>query len=298
MTAPRQLFEGKTYLVSRRCSERRFFLRPSKETNAIVRFVLAVVAERYGVLLHAFCVMSNHLHIVLTDPRARLPEFHRDLDSLLARAVNCALGRWEGFWDRDSYSAVRLETREAIVEKLVYVLANPVSACLVRRAVNWPGVWSDGTLLRGEPLRCERPKGFFRETGPMPASATLQLRRPPGFEQDEGFVDELLRQLGQAEDAAAAELSEAGRSFVGASRALSQRPDARPAPGEPRRGLNPRVACRNKWKRIEVLQRLREFVRDHREAFKQWQAGAREVVFPAGTWLMRVFHGVQSAAPA
>ncbi len=297
MTAPRQVFESTTYLVTRRCSERRFFLRPSKTTNAIFSYVLAVAAERYGILIHAFCVLSNHFHVVLTDVHARLPEFHRDLDALVARAVNCSLGRWEGFWDRDSYSAVRLEGTQAILEKIVYVLANPVAAGLVRRGSEWPGLWSDASLLRGGPIALERPKGFFRVDGPMPAVARLQLQPPPGVENDDSFVDTVLDLLRRAEDGAAAMLEGEGRSFMGVARVLAQKPNARPAPGEPRRALSPRVACRNKWKRIEALLRLVEFRRSYRDALAAWRGGARDALFPAGTWLMRVQHRVCCAAP-
>jgi REP element-mobilizing transposase RayT len=289
--------EGTTYLVTRRCSERRFFLRPSKKTNAIFSYILAVVSERYGVLIHAFCVLSNHVHVVLTDPHARLPEFHRDLDALVARAVNCSLGRWEGFWDRDSYSAVRLEGTRAIVEKMVYVLANPVVAGLVRRGAEWPGLWSGGHLLRGEPMSIERPKEFFRADGPMPVRARLQLCPPPGFENDDSFVDALLDELRRAESRAAVELEAQGRSFLGAARVRAQNPNARPAPGEPRRALSPRVASRNKWKRIEALLALAEFRRAYRDALAAWTAGARDTSFPEGTWLMRVQHRARCAAP-
>ena len=105
MTAPRRILRGATYLVTRRCSERRFFLRPSASTTAIFQYVLAVAALRYNVLIHAYCVMSNHYHLVVTDPDAQLPEFSRYLDSLVARAVNASLGRWEAFWAPGSYSA-------------------------------------------------------------------------------------------------------------------------------------------------------------------------------------------------
>jgi REP element-mobilizing transposase RayT len=296
MTVPRQVLEGVTYLVTRRCSERRYFLRPSRATNAIVQYLLAVTAERHGILVHAYCVLSNHLHLVLTDPHARLPDFHRDFDALVARAVNCSLGRWESVWDRDSYSAVRLEGAEAILEKLVYVLANPVAAGLVRRGREWPGLWSDESQLRGNVLALERPKDFFRANGPLPAVARLKLHPPPGFEDDQGFVDVVLERLRQAEDRAAAELGAQGRPFVGARRILAQRPDSRPASGEPRRGLSPRVACRNKWKRIEVLLRLREFRQAYRDAFEAWRSGVRDVLFPPGTWLMRVQHQVHCDA--
>ena len=172
MTAPRQVLAGTTYLITRRCSERRFFLRPSRILNAIVLYLLAVAARRYGILIHAYCVLSNHLHLVVTDPQARLPEFHRYFGGLAARAINCLLGRWESFWDPGSYSAVRLETADAIVEKMVYVLANPVAAGLVRRGKEWPGLWSDPSSIGGDAIVAEKPSVFFRKKGPMPESAS------------------------------------------------------------------------------------------------------------------------------
>ncbi len=75
MTAPRRVLPNTTYLVTRRCSERRCFLRPCTATSEIVLFVLACAAARYNVAIHAFCVMSNHVHIVLTDVDGRLPSF-------------------------------------------------------------------------------------------------------------------------------------------------------------------------------------------------------------------------------
>ncbi len=298
MTAPRQVLEGTTYLVTRRASERRFFLRPAKETTAIFGYLLAVLSERYGILLHAVCVLSNHFHLVLTDPGARLPEFHRDLDALVARAVNCSLGRWEALWERDSYSAVRLETPDAVLEKMVYVLANPVAAGLVRRGGDWPGLWSDPKLIGGEGVVFERPKDFFRANGPLPATARLRFQPPPGFANTPELVAELRRRLRQEEDRAAADLAARGRSFMGVARVLAQKPDARPATGEPRRGLSPRVACRNKWRRIEALLELGGFRSAYRAALAAWKAGERNVSFPTGTWLMRVQHRVCCPAPA
>lgn len=296
MTAPRQVLSGSTYLVTRRCSERRFFLRPSAQTNAIFRYVLAAIAERYEILLHAFCVLSNHYHLVLTDPHGRLPEFHRDLDGLVARAMNRLLGRRESFWDPDSYSAVRLEDPGAVLAKVAYVLANPVAAGLVRRASEWPGLWSDPELIGGEAaVRVERPRGFFRDAGPMPASATLQLHRPPGFEADSRFSGTVRDLLREAEASAAADQATRGLAFLGVARVLAQRPGAAPREREPLRGLVPRIATRDRWRRVEALLRLAGFARAYREALEAWRTGVRDVLFPAGTWLMRVQHGAQCA---
>jgi REP element-mobilizing transposase RayT len=297
MTAPRQILPDAIYLVTRRCSERRFFLRPSPQTTEIFQYLLAVVSERYGILLHAFCVLSNHVHMVLTDPHSRLPEFHRDLDGLVARAINSCLGRWEAFWERDSYSAVRLETSEAIVEKITYVLANPVAAGLVRHGADWPGLWSDPRCIGAEAVTVERPDEFFRARGPLPSSASLRLHAPAGFDAA-ALRAELLDRLRAAEDLAAADLAAAGRSILGVARVRAQSPFSRPAHAEPRRTLNPRVAARNKWRRIEALMRLVDFREAYGRALAAWRAGARDVLFPAGTWLMRVQHRVCCAAPS
>jgi hypothetical protein len=59
VTAPRRILPGASYLLTRRCSERRFFLRPSRRTNELFLYVLALAVSRYGMLVHAFCVLSN-----------------------------------------------------------------------------------------------------------------------------------------------------------------------------------------------------------------------------------------------
>ena len=86
MTAPRQILPGRTYLVTRRCLDRQFFLRPSAVVNQILAYVLGCAAQRYGVQIHAYCVLSNHLHLVLTDPHAHLPAFQQYLAAFVARA--------------------------------------------------------------------------------------------------------------------------------------------------------------------------------------------------------------------
>jgi putative transposase len=296
MTPARRIRKGTTYLITRRCSERRFFLKPSRRTEAIFPYALALYARRYGVQIHAFCVLSNHYHLVLTDTFGRLPDFQRDFDSLMARATNSALGRWDGFWERDTYSAVELVTASAVQEKLVYLLANPVAAGLVRKASEWPGHWSDPRRIGAPPVTIARPKAFFDEKGHMPRSVEFQLTPPPGFENDAAFVERLVESLSETEESEAVNLANMGRSFMGVARVLAQSFFARPAPGEARRTLNPRVACRNKWKRIEALQRLVEFRAAYREALDAWRAGMRDVLFPPGTWLMRILHAAPCAA--
>jgi putative transposase len=295
MTPPRQVLPGTTYLITRRCSERRFFLRPSEALNAIFLYVLALAAQRFHMEVHAFCVLSNHYHLLVTDPEARLPAFMQYLDSLVARATNALLGRWEGLWSSGtSYSAVTHGDRSDLVRKFAYVLANPVSAGLVRTAREWPGLWTAPEQLgSGTRVAC-RPDTFFGHT--MPETVELRLTVPPGFENAEDLQSAVRAAAEELEEERRREFVAEGRVFATAAHALAQSPFAHPRPGEPRRQLKPRVAARDKGTRIEALSRLEAFVAGYRVALARWRAGVRDVVFPAGTYQLRLEHAVHCAA--
>jgi REP-associated tyrosine transposase len=296
MTAPRQVLPGTTSLITRRCSERRFFLRPSQATNGIFLYVLAIAARRYNVQVHAFCVLSNHYHLVVTDRDACLPAFEQYLDSLVARATNCSLGRFEGFWAAaTSYSAVSQGDLEDVVAKTAYTLANPVAAGLVQSGAEWPGLWSSPDQLGTTKLCAERPKVFFREHGYMPATAELELTIPPGFASADEFRERVSQALERLEQKIRRERASEGMGFLGRTKVLAQKTSARPAPREPRFRLNPRVAAMDKWKRIEAVLRLKEFLSEYRAAWEAMRAGVNGVLFPAGTYHLRVMHAARCA---
>lgn len=293
MTAPRQVLTGTTYLFTRRCTQRQFLLTPSPTTNAVFRYVLAVAAARFGITVHAFCVLSNHVHLIVTDTRAQLPAFAQMLHGFVARAVNASLGHSESFWAPGSYSAVALVTPDDIVDKTAYVLANPVAAGLVRHGRDWPGLWSDPALIGAGAISIERPATFFRTLGRLPATTALELSAPSGFASSEEFRDRVMEALASREET----IGSAGRTFLGVKRVLRQRWWNRATTTEARRTLRPLVAARDKLKRIEALCRIADFLSAYRVARAAWIGGERGVVFPAGTYWLRVVDGVCCAAP-
>ena len=139
----------------------------------------------------------------------------------------------------------------------------------------------------------QRPEHFFSRRGNLPESIDLKLVPPPGFGSAAAYRSELAAALATLE----ADAARAGAGFLGAKRVLAQRPSDQPAAPAPRRGLNPKVAGRDKWKRVELLRRLEAFLSDYREALEAWREKRRGVCFPAGTYLMRVVHGVRCAVP-
>ena len=71
---------------------------------------------------------------------------------------------------------------------------------------------------------------------------------------------------------------------MGAKAVKAQSIHASPTSMAPRRELSPRVACRDKWRRIELLAEIGRFVEQHREKRRLFLAGATNILFPAGTY--------------
>jgi REP element-mobilizing transposase RayT len=185
-TPPRTLRPGETRLVTRRCSERRFFLAPlDKTTQQIFLYVLGLTLRRRRFELHAFCVLSNHYHIVGTDLDADLPAFTRDLNSQLALVLNQHLDRRESLWTRDPASYVRLVDGDDIFEKMVYTLTNPVSAELVASHEKWPGAYSPIDRIGAErAMVIQRPEGYF-DPEVYPKTVEIRLTIPKAFRGEE-----------------------------------------------------------------------------------------------------------------
>jgi hypothetical protein len=49
MSLPRQVLQGTFYLLTRRCTQRQFLLRPDEETNNAFVYCLAEAAQRFDI---------------------------------------------------------------------------------------------------------------------------------------------------------------------------------------------------------------------------------------------------------
>jgi REP element-mobilizing transposase RayT len=283
MSLPREVLPGQFYLITRRCTQRQFILRPDPETNNAFRYCLIEAAQRCQIEVVLPCAMSNHYHAVIFDRCGRYPEFVEHFHKMFARSQNALRGRWENLWSSEPVCVVKLVGREAVIDKLVYTATNPVQDHLVERVHHWPGVNGLVALLSGRPMRAMRPLHFFRPEGPMPKAVEMRLTIPPEL----GPVVELLADLRERVRAVEAELiaerQRTGRRVCGRRGVLAQSWRSQPASDEPRRNLRPRVATRSKWARIEALLRNRACVVAYTSARAQWRDGIPVMFPPART---------------
>ena len=184
MSLPRAVIPGRCYLITRRCSERRFLMRPDRETNNAFVYCLALACRKSHVSLVCFGTCSNHYHAVVVDHRGRLPVFLEHFHKLFAKHQNCLRGRWEAFWATEQTSVVELPNPEDVLAKMAYAIANPCSSHLVEKVHHWPGVESLTIIEEDLPLVASKPARFFdQDNADLPDIAQLAFRRAPGFER-------------------------------------------------------------------------------------------------------------------
>lgn len=298
MTLSREVLPDRTYQITRRCTQRQFLMRPDKETNNAFLYCLGVAVQRTGVQLLYTMAMGNHHHTGAKDPQAKYPQFLEEFHKLFAKCQNVLRGRWENFWANEQTSVVQLVDESDVLDKMIYALTNPVKDQLVEKAIDWPGASSLLALLTGKEITAYRPKHFFRKDGSMPEKVTLKFHRPKGYEHlSQGeWAALVMKRIAEVERKAREERR--GGRVLGVKAILRQRPTDRPDTQEPRRELSPRVAAKNKWRRVEAILRNKVFQLAYAKAREAFKRGVADVVFPAGTYWLARFAGVFVPLPA
>lgn len=290
MSYARPVFEGDIVHIQRRTREGHDFLVPRRETLDLVRYAYAVAAERHGLILHAVCVMSTHVHVIATDPLGRHPDFTAFAHRVIALGLKRMYGIDGSVWMGGGPTVQRLVGNNAIVEALADLRVNPVAAGCVRDDANSQGVFG---VAERAPLCClneefVRPRCLGKDST-LPAAATFVLRAPETLVEElgiEGATDALVEAIRRHRKEAQAEISRTGKGYLGRRRVLAM----------------------DVWKKAKRLKRSRlrplfkgvlgEAIRSAHEALRLFRAaygialaafrrGETGVLFPPGTYLMR-----------
>jgi putative transposase len=101
--------------------------------------LLAEQARKFGVAVWAYCLMPNHVHLVLKPAHSgdlghAVGEAHRRYTNFIN-----ARGRWTGHLFQSRFASVVLDDLH-LIRAVRYVSLNPVRARLVARAEDWK--WS------------------------------------------------------------------------------------------------------------------------------------------------------------
>ena len=291
----KQILNKKTYLLTRCCDDQEYALLPSKLVNQVFAYAVGWASKKYHIAIHTMCVMSNHWHSVITDTFGRLPEFKQEVHRIVAKCLNAEYQRNGYFWDNQKAGQTWLLDDDAIMDKMVYTMMNPVAAGLVQHQRCWPGLVTKPTDVCGRTFTIKRPKVYFRDKGgTMPEEVTLTMTRPAIYQHlsDKQFTELLQGRIAAREKEIHDDMRAQKRWFMGNQALKRLKHTDSPATKRKRGRVNPKVASKNKKLRMAALDQLKCFADAYDAARLKWKAGFRDVVFPAGTYAMRRFHRV------
>jgi REP element-mobilizing transposase RayT len=282
---------GQYYLITTRCHQARFFLRPDTNLNQAVLEWLTRAQRQFPLLrIIAVCVLSNHLHLVVHDQKGQLAAWASYFLGNLARAVNRLRERSGACFER-RYSAEPILDDEALLDRLVYTVTNPVKAGLCSRTDQWPGVvlfargsqreeipvsWTDRDQERRERARAQRRGVTTPGSDSFRVEASLVID-PLFAERGRSRGTRLCLAIEAREAELAAERRRAGLRPLGASRVLSQSWHA--APRDPKRAPRPLCHAADPAIREAFREAFCVFVDLFREASARLREGV-SIAFP------------------
>jgi putative transposase len=271
----RWLQPGTTWFVTSRCLQARFLLRPDHKLTALVGYWLARAARRCAqVQVHGAVALSNHFHLIVTDPASELSAFMEYFLANVAKAINHLRRRSGPVFER-RFSAEPILDPAALGERMAYLVLNPVRAHLVERHQDWPGLclWTPEDNVAVHPFRIfdreryerarrlaqvrgERvsPLDFYEEERltvvPLSAAVPVEQRaRASLLLRGVVLLAEIRREEGRLQE----ERLRGRRRVLGAAAAQCQDPEGAPAQAK----RSPRPLChasfREAWDGFRVL---------------------------------------------
>ena len=147
MTRPLRLeFAGALYHVTAR-GDRQEEIYLDGEDRVGYLELLAEVCARFNWTVHAYCLMTNHYHLLVETPDANLSTGMRQLNGVYTLRFNRRHQR-VGHVFQGRYHAVLVQKETYLLELTRYVALNPVRAGIVARAGQWP--WSSYRATVGD----------------------------------------------------------------------------------------------------------------------------------------------------
>ena len=124
-------------------------------------------AQKFGVAIHAYVLMTNHFHVLATPQTAQgLPRMMQAVGRRYVRHFNDSQGRTGTLWE-GRYRSTLIQTDRYLLACMAYIDLNPVRAGLVMEPREYP--WSSHSHYIG--LRTDKlitPHPLYWELGNTP----------------------------------------------------------------------------------------------------------------------------------
>lgn len=110
-------------------------------------FILSDCKKKYDSDIYAYCVMDNHIHLLLRISKNKLSSFFQSLGSRFVRWYNNKYLR-SGHLFQERFHSSAIESEKAFLSALIYIHNNPVKANICRYASEYR--WSSFNAYYGD----------------------------------------------------------------------------------------------------------------------------------------------------
>jgi len=131
-------YPGASYHITSRGNEKREIFRSNGDREKFLSY-LQSAHERYGGIIHVYCLMNNHYHLLLETPRGNLSQILHHINGAYTIYFNIKRRR-SGHLFQGRYKAILLEKDAYCQELSRYIHLNPSRAGLLNTLSAYP--WS------------------------------------------------------------------------------------------------------------------------------------------------------------
>jgi len=123
-------YPGAFYHVTSRGNERKNVFKSKRDREKFFEY-LDSATQRYDAVIHVFCLMDNHYHLLIETPSGNLPQIMRHINGAYTTYFNVKRAR-SGHLFQGRYKAILVEIDEYAKELSRYIHLNPVRAKIAK----------------------------------------------------------------------------------------------------------------------------------------------------------------------
>ncbi len=159
-------YPGAFYHITSRGNERKDIFKSQRDREKFLTY-LQTATQRYGAVVHTYCLMSNHYHLLLETPDGNLAQIMRHINGAYTNYYNTKRKR-AGHLFQGRYKAILIEADEYAAELSRYIHLNPVRAKMAEKPESYQ--WSSFRAYIGESkvpewLKTDFILGYFGNNG-------------------------------------------------------------------------------------------------------------------------------------
>lgn len=145
MRKPREWYPGASYHLMERGIRRMEIFKDELDYESFL-IILRRLTEKHAMTLHAYCLMTNHVHLLLESSDQEIGDFMQRMAGDYAKTYNRRHG-YRGHLFENRYKGCLVKDDSYFLQTSRYIHLNPVKAGMVRHPEDYP--WSSYRTMLG-----------------------------------------------------------------------------------------------------------------------------------------------------